>query len=191
MIKTIPLLFMLCTLTAAFAPNAFADFYQYTDGGGAVNITNKLDAVPRRYRSTMKVVREDPARKKAAHSEPAPPEVVSIEPASQSVAPANLAGRLDELGSRFPWFKPLLYLFAILAVFTLITKVTTLIPSRLFGRLIYLAFTVGVLFLLYKSYAEHLVQTTRKLKEDAAEVARKGAARQEAVTAGEAQTEGR
>lgn len=187
MIKRVRLLFAIGTFTAAFAPEVWADFYQYTDGSGVVSITNKLDGVPKKYRSTMKVVREEPAAKKVVRSEPVQTEPVSIETTSQSVAPANLAGRFDELGNRFPWFKPAVYLAVIVAIFTLITKVTVLLPSRLLGRVIYLAFTVGVLAFIYKSYSAHVVETTQKLKGEAEAVARKAAARQEATKAGEAE----
>jgi hypothetical protein len=187
MIKTIRLLFAIGICTAAFAPKVFADFYQYTDGSGVVSITNRIDGVPKKYRATMKVVREEPSSKKAAQPEAVQPEPVSIEPVSQSVAPANLAGRFEELGNRFPWFKPVVYLAVIVAIFTLITKVTVLLPSRLLGRVIYVAFTAGVLVFIYKSYSAHVVETTRKLKEDAEAVARKAAARQDAIKAGEAE----
>jgi hypothetical protein len=179
-IRNVPLLLALLTLTATFPSGACADFYRYTDGSGAVNITNSLDSVPKKYRSTMKVVREDPAPKKAAVPETAQ-EPVSVTPVSQTVAPANAAARLDELSGRFPWLKPLLYLAAIVALWAVIIKVTSLLPSRLLGRVIYVAFAVGVVTFLYKSYAEHVVETTHKLKEDAAAVAQKAAERQDAL----------
>lgn len=39
--------------------NAYADIYKYTDDSNAVCITNNLDSVPKKFRSSVKITKED------------------------------------------------------------------------------------------------------------------------------------
>ena len=48
-----------CILTIAPLHTARADYYTYTDRNGVVCMTNRADKVPAKYRSGMKVIREE------------------------------------------------------------------------------------------------------------------------------------
>lgn len=184
--KALPMLLLISLIASAFATEGLADLYRYTDRDGVVCMTNSLEKVPQRYRSSVKVIREerkpDQARKELPAEPVSPPEAVTVLPTSHSVAPANLAARFESAAQRLPWLKPLACLAAILLLFALITKVTVLLPSRLLGKAIYFAFGAGVIFFLYKSYAAHLVESTEKLKQEATAAAKKAAERQDPLS---------
>lgn len=51
---------LLCFIaTLDITSAAYADIYKYTDDSNAVCITNNLDSVPKKFRSSVKVIRED------------------------------------------------------------------------------------------------------------------------------------
>ena len=192
----VPLCF-LCLMTLVIVTGAFADYYKYTDSQGVIGITNKLDSVPAKYRSSVKVIREaslsksDPgASSQARRPDQAPEETASpttAAPTTAAAAPAT-AGKFNELSARYVWFRPLVYVGIILALFVAIVRITSLLSSRLLAKLIYIAFSLGVFGFLYKAYAGHLVENTRKLKEDAAAVVKSSNARQESMRDGTAAT---
>jgi hypothetical protein len=184
---SIVLLCILCLATFATVPGALAEYYKYTDKRGVTSITNKLDAVPAKYRSAMKVIRDDfltkndpGAQKQVLQSEPE-----ETATPKQAIAPAPAAapaGKFAELSARFVWFKPLVYLGGFLSLFVVVIKLTTVIPSPLLSKLIYLAFFLGVFTFIYQAYAEHVVGSSRNIKEKAASIIKKSTAREEAVT---------
>lgn len=165
---------------AAPVSPAFADYYQYTDSKGVVSMTNKLSAVPPQYRSSMKVIHEDAPPKTQKQ-----PEGGSEEAAVSNQPAAAPASRFEELAARFPWFKPLVYLGVVTALFLAITKVTALLPSRLLAKVIYLAFSLGVFAFIYTTYLGRVSQTTQKLKDDALATVKKSQERQQALPPGE------
>jgi len=168
---------------AAPVSPAFADYYQYTDSKGVVSMTNKLSAVPAQYRSSMKVIHEDAPSKKEKQPEGGSEEAAV--PSQPAAAPALPVSRFEELAARFPWFKPLVYLGVVTALFLAITKVTALLPSRLLAKVIYLAFSLGVFAFIYTTYFGRVAQTTQKLKDDALATVKKSQERQQALPPGE------
>jgi len=188
---TLPIvLFCLLCLTQLFtASQAHADYYKYTDSRGVVSITNRLDSVPAKYRSTMKVVREAPKKDPdAGRQQPEPAALDAAAPEQESAAaPAQLpAGKFAELSARFAWFKPLVYLGVLLMLFVTIVKVTSLIPSPLLSKVIYLAFFLGVFVFLYKAYVAHVVESSLKVKERAVSMMKKSTVRELPEAAGDA-----
>ncbi|HEY6871086.1 MAG TPA: hypothetical protein VI298_00030 [Geobacteraceae bacterium] len=165
---------VVCVVVALLAclGDARADYYKYTDKGGAVCITNNLDAVPRKYRATMKVIREETLDKKGRGADreggaagAAPPETASQAQEQNNVAPAGEpTSAYGRLAARFPWFKPLLFVGAALAVFILVTKLSSVLPSPLLSRVIYLAFFLGLFVIVYKSYADHVTESYFTIK---------------------------
>jgi hypothetical protein len=149
---------------------ARADLYKYKDGKGIVCITDKLESVPVKYRGSMQVLADDSRGRKeqAAQSQSAPGRAVSAEqPAvksgEQAVAPAS-AGSLGESAASRPWVKPLTIAVGVLVAFFLVVKISAALPSRQFGRLIYLAFFLGIFVFAYKSYAEHVTSSYLGIK---------------------------
>lgn len=180
------LMVLLCFAILGGVPAAHADYYKYTDRGGAVNLTNKLAAVPAKYRSTMKVIKEDTPAKKAPAAQPESAGEESVTPVGAAVAaPAPVPqGRFAKLSARFVWFKPLLYLGLILAIFVAVTKLTAWLPSPLLSKVIYLAFFLGVFVILYKAYVEYTVESALAVKEKAVTMFKKSMVR-EALPDGE------
>ena len=183
----LPILLLCLFVSADFAavPEALADYYKYTDSQGMISITNKLDSVPARYRSTMKVVREEPkkaagAGKEAQQPERYEPEVVEATASEQAAAlPVQApAGKFAELSARFVWFKPLAYLAGFIALFVAIVKVTSLLPSPLLSKMIYLGFFLGVFVFVYQAYVAHVVESSLKIKENAAAMMKKSTVRE-------------
>jgi hypothetical protein len=156
-------LILACFLLPDGTRSAHADYYKYTDKTGAICITNTLDSVAPKYRAAMKVVREATLEKKdratriktPLRDAPAPEAPAAVEERKQeaSAAPTSTFGRLS---ARFPWFKPVIAVCAILCTFLVVWKLSAILPSALFARLIYLAFFLGVFVFVFKSYADHL-----------------------------------
>lgn len=164
----------------------FADYYKYTDSKGVVTITNKLDAVPQKYRSKMTVVREAP--KKEAADPDREPVVQGAEVEQQHEDGAvnrEPAGIFAQLSSRFAWFKPLAYVAGIAALFLVVTKVAALLPSPMLSRAIYISFFLGVMIFLYKSYVENVARSTAKIKDSAIAIVKNSSARGETAVGGE------
>ena len=170
------------SLTAGFLLGALADYYKYTDASGAVTITNKLDSVPQKYRSRLKVIKDDalskqdPGAGKQLQSEPAREESNAPQ---EAAAPAPAAqGKFTELSARYVWFTPLLYLAGILAAFLGVVKLASLVPSGQLSKLIYLSFFLGVFVFLYQAYVAHVVKDSLAVKEKAVAVMKKSMVRE-------------
>lgn len=155
---------------------ALANLYTYTDSNGVVSMTNNLKSVPKKYRATMTVEREAPKPKQVEQP------VQSYEPAASGTSaapPAQApAGKFAELSARFPWFKPLVYLFGIFAALLLLIKVTSQLSSPHLSKVIYLSFFLGVSVFLYKSYVTHVVDSSMKIKEQTVEMMKKSSQRE-------------
>jgi len=150
---------------------ACADYYKYTDGRGVVCITNSLGTVPPKYRATMKVIREETLAKKdkGAVKEASREASVLPEGAPQAAAPNNaLSGEptsfMGRMFARFPWSRPLCVVFAILMAFFLVRKLSSQVSSALLGRVIYLAFFLGIFVFAYKAYADHVTNSYFSIK---------------------------
>lgn len=161
---------VLLVCIATFCGDVRADYYKYTDGSGAVCITNRIDAVPPKYRATMKVIREETAagREKGAPRE-TPREYVAAPDASpqsrqQADAAEEPASRMGEVFSRFPWARPLLVVCVIVTAFLIVNKLSSLISSPLLARVVYLAFFLAIFVFAYKSYAEHVTNSYFSIK---------------------------
>ena len=154
---------LLPAILPSFLQTAHADYYKYTDKSGALCITNNPDAVPPKYRSNMKVIREETlARKdKASRLEtpretPAAP-AIGDSPLEKGVAaPPEPTSAFGRFTARFPWLRPVLVVCAIFCAFLVVRKWSSALPSALLARVIYLAFFLGAFVFVYKSYAEHV-----------------------------------
>jgi len=158
------ILLVVIAVVALTEQPARADFYKYTDNSGAVCMTNDRNAVPKEYRSTMKVVREDsPAKQEAAplpdmgrksRSVPVPEPAAAPEPSPDSTSASQSRWRLP---ARLSPSTPLAYLGACVVIFFIVRKVVQQVSSAHLSRLIYLCFFLGIFVFGYKCYAEHIV----------------------------------
>lgn len=152
----------------AVAPEATADYYKYVDSKGTVCITNKLDAVPSRYRATMKLVRDDaPVRRGTDGQQEAaspPPDTVAA-PVRETVPREDATGWFGQMAARYAWFKPLAIIGGFFAGFLVVAKVAALLPSPQLARLICLVYFLGIFLFAYKAYADHLASSCVAIKE--------------------------
>lgn len=162
-INSILLSLLLLPLLPSFLQTAHADYYKYTDKSGAVCITNNLASVPARYRSTMKVIREETLAKKDKATRLETPREPSAAPAiagspqeKADVTPSEPLSTFGRLSARFPWFKPALFVSGAILLFLIVRKLADALPSALLAKVIYLAFFLGAFVFVYKSYADHL-----------------------------------
>ena len=169
---------LLLPLLLMAAGPAHADFYKYTDKNGSVCISNTLDTVPKQYRATMQIVRDETLEKKdpgvrrpsspaAASDQSAQPQRAL--PALPSSGSQTSESRQNELqpntsppaatgapaGQR--WRLPLMYGGAIVVIFLVARKVMSSTSSPQLSRVIYLAFFLGVFTLGFKLYADNVV----------------------------------
>jgi len=154
------------------APLARADYYKYTDASGAINMTNKLDTVPQKYRSRVKVIHEetlskqDPGARKQ-QTEPVQEESSTPKAAAAPAAAVAPQGKIAELSARYVWFKPLLYMVGFFAALMVVIKLASLVPSAALSKLIYLSFFLGVGVFVYQAYIAHVVEESIAAKEKA------------------------
>ena len=178
--RLLQMMLLLC-LTAGSVPAALADYYTYTDSSGSVNMTNKLDSVPQKYRSRVKVIKDETLSKKdtgARRQQPEPVQEESSMPKEAAApAPAAPQGKIAELSARHVWFKPLLYVAGILAGLLVVIKVAAIVPSPQLSKLIYISFFLGVFVILYKAYVEHVVADSLAVKEKTIKMMQKANAR--------------
>jgi hypothetical protein len=171
-------------VTLGIVQVALADYYKYTDASGAVNISNKVESVPQKYRSHMKVIKDETLSKQDTgarkQQQPEPAQEESSMPKEAAAPAPTLApqGKIAELSARFIWFKPLLYVGAILAAFLIVLKLASVVPSPQLSKLIYLSFFIGVFTFLYKAYVEHVVADSLAVKEKAVTMMKKASVRE-------------
>lgn len=182
--KKIPALLLCLLCFSFFTAVAFADFYKYTDGKGAVVMTNKLESVPAKFRSSMTVIKEEPKKTLEGAPQSAQPSEAEMQSAAPAPAPVP-EGKFAELSARYAWFKPLVYLAVCFVLFYCLTFVTRRLPSRLLGKVIYVAFSLAAFTFLYKTYMSGMVERSQRLMEDASKVVKKANARPQPLPADE------
>ena len=188
MTRTFLLLPVLFCVTLGSVPTALADYYKYTDASGGVNITNKLDAVPQKYRSRVKVITDDTLTKKdtgarkaqpAAGQEESSTSQAGASASSPAVAPVPAPeGKFAQFSARHAWFTPLLYLAGIFVLLLAVIKLASVVPSPQLSKMIYLSFFIGVSVFLYKAYVEHVVADSLAVKEKAVTMMKKSVVRE-------------
>jgi len=157
---------LLCAAIFGNEPAARADFYKYKNEKGVVCITDNRDAVPPKFRATMKVITDEHLSTQAGKgSAPSPPAVSpalrdpSPSATDQEATPDQPVSRFTRLLAHYQWVKPLLILAGIVAAFLAVTRLTALIPSPQLSRLILVVFFLGTFVFVYKTYAEYLVDS--------------------------------
>jgi cation transport ATPase len=184
MIKAVLHMMLFFCLTGS-ASLALADYYKYTDASGGVHITNKLEGVPSKYRSHMKVITDDALVKRdpgaGKQQQPAPAQEESSSSKAEEPAPVSAAapqGTFAELSARYVWFKPLVYLAGFLVGLLAVIKLASVVPSGQLSKLIYLSFFMAVMVFLYKAYVEHVVTDSLAVKEKAVNMMKKSVVRE-------------
>ncbi|MBE9503140.1 MAG: hypothetical protein IME96_03090 [Proteobacteria bacterium] len=84
------LIYVIGLILLLWGAEAYADFYQYKDAKGRLQLTNREENVPKKYRKKMKVIREIPPKPK----EPLPEELVYTE--------IELPKKISEIVDNYP-----------------------------------------------------------------------------------------
>ena len=182
-VRVLQMMLFFCA-TLGVVPAALADYYKYTDASGVVNISNKLESVPQKYRSHAKIIKDDtlskqdPGARKQQQAEPVQEESSMPKEAAAPAPTLAPQGKIAQLSARFIWFKPLLYVGAIVAAFLVVLKLASMVPSPQLSKLIYLSFFIGVFVFLYKAYVEHVVADSLAVKEKAVTMMKKSSVRE-------------
>lgn len=172
--------------------NVVADIYKYTDKSGVVNMTNDINAVPKRYRSSMKVIKEE--------AKPQQHTTVLMEGNTQlnyssGEQPANESDAAVEepssyigiLFSKFGWLKPLVIILCMMGSFAVIGKIASMVSSPQLSKIIYTAYFLGIFVFMYTMYAKHVVNSYFTVKDKAVEMLKKSNVREPLPPTGEGQ----
>jgi hypothetical protein len=141
--------FRLTMIFILFLFTSYADIYKYTDDSGSVCITNSLQNVPKKFRSSLFVVKEDvPVQKKLlpevqkVTTDPAPP-VQSFMPQNE---PQNQAFPIKP-DNRRRNINTALVISGLTAVYFILGKVTDCIGFRRVGTVMFLTIVLPVEFI--------------------------------------------
>lgn len=167
-------------------PLACADYYRYTDNKGIICITNNLNTIPPKYRSTMKVIREDKPGRLEGGSQTQTSQGRSSEALEQSAAshdrqgdtPSQSDSQLAKFMARFPLIKLMFIIAGIVSASFIILKLTSVIPSPQLARLINIVFFLGLFVFAYKLYSDYLVGNYFTVKEKILEIFTKAKVRE-------------
>lgn len=159
-------LVMVCVFISSAA---FADIYKYTDDSGSITITNSLQSVPKKFRSSMTMVKEDvPVQKKLL------PEVErrTTDPASavQAVMPQikeqNNALPLSS-GDRKKYINTAVVIAGLVALYFLLGRVSHIIGFRRAWTALFLLLVLTGGVYLYGMYIQELRVVFGTLRRDA------------------------
>lgn len=144
-----------------------ADMYRYTDDSGSVCMTNKLDSVPKKFRKTMTVLKEElPAQQKML------PEVQKIDrdPApyiAQGAKEDPAASSAPPIDNRAKYARTSLVLAGIIATYFLLTKVAGAVGFRRLGTVFFLGVVLLGGVYLYGLYVNEIGKVFDSLSNDA------------------------
>lgn len=173
-----PLLLLVPLFLACVLPSrVLADYYRYTDGRGVVHMTNRLESVPKKFRASMRVIREEPKKEAAGQAAAAPDSAAGSVSVTQGEAEQE-QGLFARLASRHVWVKPLAVVVAITLLFLAVVKLASWLSSPMLARVIYISFFAGVMVFLYNSYVSYLVEGSMKLKDRAVIMMKKSSNRE-------------
>lgn len=179
----------LFVLIATIPLNVSADFYQYRDEGGTINLTNDFKSIPQKYRANVKVITENElenrarkneknnrAEKGRAQDSKNQSQTVQYETLSQNVTPASTSTSAtikqetasivsDSWSSKY-W--PLLKLIGIalllIAGFVIAGKLVSSFAPRSLAIVIRVALFAAIIVYLFKNHSEKFTDTFVKIK---------------------------
>lgn len=161
---------VLALLCCCLVDRAGADMYKYVDDSGAVYITNSLASVPKRFRASMTVVKEEqaapqkllPAVQKRS-SDPLP----QAQSDSQPVVQAEAAPAPD---NRQKYLRSALIVGGIIAAYFLLGRLGGALGSPRVGTLLFLLLLLVGGVYLYGLYVRELHGVFGKLRKDAVNI---------------------
>lgn len=154
---------LLCPLS-----QAAADIYKYTDDSGSVCMTNTLNSVPKKYRSSMTVIKEEsPAQKtllpqvQKRNSDPLP----YVAPQAQQAVEQEV--KSDPVQNRQKYVRTGLIVAGIIAGYFLLTRLMGTLGFPRIGTLLFLALALVGGVYLYGLYIKEMKEVFGTLRKDA------------------------
>lgn len=151
-------------IALTFSRAASADYYKYTDSRGVVCISNSIESVPQKYRSSMKVIKEDAVGSKRREPWKEGEASPQAEPAEET-GPEAQTGLFGTLAARYGWFKPLAIICGLIVSFLAVVKISSMVSSPQLARIIYLAYFLGISTYGYTVYSKALVDSYFSIKQ--------------------------
>lgn len=153
-----------------------ADMYKYHDESGAVCITNSLDAVPKKFRKGMTVVKEDqPKQEKLLAPLPAnvPAQKREGDPQVQkSEQQAAASAAVAQSMSRAKYVRTALIIVAMIGACFVMGRLTSSLGAPRMGTVLFLTVVLTGGVYLYGMYVQELRTVFNGLRKDALNVKR-------------------
>ena len=163
--------FLFCLLFC-FTGTAFADLYKYVDANGVVCMTNALESVPKRYRTSLTVVKEDqPAPKKLLpevqkiNSDPLPQPAAESRQTLQNTAPTAT-------GDNSRYLHTGLIISSVVVAYFLLGRLAAALGTPRVGTILFLLLVLGGGIYLYGLYINEMRVMFSSLRKDAMNIRR-------------------
>ncbi len=163
-------IFLLITFCYIF--DVYADIYKYTDDTGSVCITNSLEKVPKRFRSSMTVVKEDvlqqsQQKKMLPEAQKRTTDPVSAPQGAQvQTEPQNEVQPLNN-DSRKKFINTAAIIAGLVAIYFILGKISEYIGFQRVGTVLFLMIVLTGGVYLYGMYIKELSAVYASLRKDA------------------------
>lgn len=157
-------------LLCGLAEPALADMYKYVDDSGAVCITNSLASVPKKFRSSMTVVKEESAAPKKLLPEVEKRTSDPLPQARIESRPAEAERVVPPVDNRPKYLRTALIIGGIIAAYFLLGRLCGSLGAPRVGTLLFvLLMLVGGVY-LYGLYVKELRAVFASLRKDATNI---------------------
>lgn len=169
MILRTNLLFLVCSLLFVTSV-AYADMYKYVDDTGSVVITNSIESVPKKYRTSMKVIKEEIPLSQQKLLPEVQKRKTDPTPSTQSIQTQRELQKESQgitADSREKYINTGFVLVAIIAGYFIMTRLTGSLGFTKIGMIafLFLVLTGGVY--LYNLYLKEMSAAFSVLRKDA------------------------
>lgn len=162
---------VICFIATIYITSAvYADIFKYTDDSNAVCITNNLDSVPKKFRSSVKITKEDvlPSQQKLLpevqqRTTDPPPASTQLQPQSEP----QKESRDMSAEARKKYMKTGLVLTGIVAGYFILTWLTGSLGFPRIGMSAFLLIVLAGGVYLYNLYIKEMSATFSNLRKDA------------------------
>lgn len=169
MILRTNLLFLVCSLLFVTSV-AYADMYKYVDDTGSVVITNSIESVPKKYRTSMKVIKEEIPLSQQKLLPEVQKRKTDPTPSTQSVQTQRELQKESQgitADSREKYINTGFVLAAIIVGYFIMTRLTGSLGFPRMGMIAFLLLVLTGGVYLYNLYIKEMSATFSKLRKDA------------------------
>gem|GEM_PF-5681559 len=168
---------LLFLYACSFSSPCYADMYKYQDENGAICITNSVDAVPKKFRKGMTVVKEEvPKQDKLLAPVPSRPPAQTgqgdarVTQASDQVQQAALSQVAVQKANRPKYVRTALIIAGMLCACVIMGRLTSSLGVPRLGTVLFLAIVLSGGVYLYGMYVQELRTVFNGLRTDALKI---------------------